>query len=376
MARSRSINFIVNNFEEDDVKKCENIEKKFQTTFIMICKLSERLNVFIHFKNPMRFSSILKIIKRAKQAIVYNDPIKNFNWCKKGCDDINIWYKSEVPEQGKQITGKFVESDIKNGVSIEVIREKYPMWYMMHKKKLVDHYEEKKSIVKKNRKKMLCLIPTELKIFIAKQCTSVFFHMIEGSIETYNGEDVAIMGNYNVTADKIECWQNGFPERFRRGFEIIYFNSDIIYICYESQKEYNNLLGAFGDLINKQYSIPYTPIIENTINVNFVIENNLIIQKEKQLKNLTTNEEIFLGQNDSKEEDFKKIKELNSLVPKFDLNFNWNHIDKMPVKLNKSEYIIDIDIDYEYDIDFVVKLAKNKNSKAINLNKIEFLDDD
>ena len=366
MSRSRSINFIINNYNDNDIKKIKSIEKKFNITFIMICKINdERLNIFIHFKNPLRFSSILKEIKKAKQTIIYNDPIKNFNWCKKGCDDSNIWYKGEIPENGKQITKKKVEEDIRKGIPIKVISEKYPMWYMIHKKKLIDYYTEKGLISIKNKEKKFCIIPIEHKIYIAKNCTSVF--LLEGTdYETYENEDVVIMANYNYGENKIENWFNGFPEKFKRGYEICSFNPNIIYVLYESQKEYNGLLLKFRRFIDIEHSISYK---QNINGISFKVENNLIVkkEKEKEKEKEIINDIDFIGTDDkNKIDELTELYELDKSLRK-KLDFDWERINVLHEKIKIPNLVIDDEID-----DIFITFEKNKNKED---DDIEFIED-
>jgi hypothetical protein len=82
-----------------------------------------------------------------------------------------------------------VKTDIKAKVSIDEIRNKYPMWYLMHHRKLKDYYKEIKedNNIMKN-KNIFSLIPNELKFKIAKQIaeqgSTVFFYS-NNEIETY-----------------------------------------------------------------------------------------------------------------------------------------------------------------------------------------------
>jgi hypothetical protein len=55
----------------------------------------------------------------------------------------------------------------------------------------------------------------------------------------------------------IEIWKNGFPQKIRRGFEVIKFNPKVIYVCYQNIQEFRLLQLQFGELIDNNHSITY-----------------------------------------------------------------------------------------------------------------------
>ena len=67
-------------------------------------------------------------------------------------------------------TSKKVENDIKKDVPVATIKQRYPMWYLMHRTKLVEYYKEteKENAPKNNNEKTLSLIPRELQYTIAQ----------------------------------------------------------------------------------------------------------------------------------------------------------------------------------------------------------------
>jgi hypothetical protein len=78
MERSRSFNFIVNNFTQEDLDECKNIALKYSITFMVTAINDKTLKIYLHFKNPMRFSTITKLIQNCVKATSYADATANY----------------------------------------------------------------------------------------------------------------------------------------------------------------------------------------------------------------------------------------------------------------------------------------------------------
>ena len=141
MEKTRNILFEIKNFNNIDIAKCKNIPTILKVNFLCISKMSKTLKVYIHFKNQVRFSTINNLIPKSKRLQQYTDIIENYNWCILNCSPNDIWITGIVPVKNVNVTQKKVEEDIKKRAPIEEMREKYPMWCVMHQEKLKKFYK-------------------------------------------------------------------------------------------------------------------------------------------------------------------------------------------------------------------------------------------
>lgn len=352
MQRSRNILFTVSNPTDVDVKKCKDIILLFPNTFICLCYEKTTMKVFIHFKNPIRFNSITKVIPTAKYVKPKKDPFVNYSWCIKNCPLHSIWTQGIIPKNGVQTTSKLVEVAIKEGRSPEFLEEKFPMWYIMHGKKYEDSLKRKEIRKSKNINtcnKIVAIIPKDFQYKIARQCDSVYFNGPDG-LDTYLGEH-CIIAYANMVSIDIEAWINGFPKKIRRGYEILCCNPNVVYICYANFREFDTIQSIYEEFISMENSIyPY-----QVKNVKYEIKNNILFHIiEKEYQDLDINDLEVINDDYG----IKEIPKKNVIINN-DNNDHIENIKKLQVRINESKN----------------RLDKILNEKLIN-EKINFLTSD
>lgn len=75
--------------------------------------------------------------------------------------------------------------------------------------------------------------------------------LLTGDIDTYDDEEVIFISTYQ-TEFKVHDWIKGYPQKIKRGYELITVDPKKVYIMYawDDQKEYNHAYKLYGDYIN------------------------------------------------------------------------------------------------------------------------------
>ncbi len=231
-----------------------------------------------------------------------------------------------------QTTSKKVENDIKKGVLVATIKQRYPIWYLMHKTKLVEYYKktEKENAPKNNNEKTLSIIPAALQYEIAKQCDSVFFSRIN-EISTYENENVVFESmTYHVTKESFMLWKNNLLVKIRRGYKIILYDPKVIYITYDTLQECRRLINELEEYIDFENSIHYKEFERN--DYKYIIQNNILHRSQQSVFDNTNDFDLQTQINElekkqlnkpdkqlEKISDFEKIIIINNNISQFDL---------------------------------------------------------
>lgn len=235
--RSRGWSFTINN---DTFNDLDNLLELTFDYLIIGFEVGEKgtshIQGYIFYENAISFKSIKKKIPRAHIEKSKGTPQDNYDYCSK---DGDYYEFGELPTKGKRTDIDSLVSLIEEGATREVIRQTYPKYYFMYKKKIE---EMVKPTIDKDKQRKLYLIPEEKQY----DYPGAF---VDEDIDTYDGEKILVLSAYRVSFNVI-AWIKGFPPRIKRGYEIIKIDPDEVYLTYTDTKQYNFLIKKYVDIID------------------------------------------------------------------------------------------------------------------------------
>lgn len=263
---SHSYTVTLNYYTEEDVFCMEKVIFKSSVDYYIFgfegdcCDTyHSHIHLAIHFKSSVKFDTFkrywnknhhIEVIKDWSKMVMY---CKGYDWFhteyRLKCCRENVWFdEGNVPLNGvkKNEESKKVMDEVLKGTSIDDLRKLFPRFMLYHQDKVRKWYEYEKKDVKRDRK--LIVINKEARFKHASEHLSVTF---DESLDTYMGEKVLFI---TFSHDfKIIDWMHGFPQKLRRGFEIIKVDPDIVYYMAYDTRDYNRFIGMYVNYLTENY---------------------------------------------------------------------------------------------------------------------------
>lgn len=236
--KGRSWCFTVNNYTDDDIAYLMD-QGTLGYRYILIGfevgeeKHTPHLQCYVYFNNPLSENTVRNMFYPNHVEMCKGSPQDNIEYCTKGGKYYEI---GDRPLQG--IAGKDkIEAVMANPF------DNFHLYTMYRK----SYKELKNSIFDQSKKRELFMVPyadryTAMKLF-PKQDVCVY-------PSDWNGE------RYYITYHEPEWlmdWLHGFPRRDRRGYELYYFDPDVVIFLYMSSHEYNVFKNNYLDYVDTQW---------------------------------------------------------------------------------------------------------------------------
>lgn len=233
--RSRGWCFTLNNYTDEEIVQFCFISAEYSIFGFEEGEKEEtpHLQGFIYFKNAHTLESVRKMLNRAHWEPIKGTPQQAADYCKKEDD----WYEFGIlPRQGR-LSFEEIESVMKDPTLNFHLYNQYRKAYNEFKNSQQEPRELRKLIA----------IPFEYRFKVARSHETGVF--MDPEIETYNNEDVAIMSSYSSFS--VENWINGFPPRFKRGYELIMMDPRIVYLTYSDPQELGHIKKLYEVYIDR-----------------------------------------------------------------------------------------------------------------------------
>lgn len=237
MSRSYAYCFTINNYTNDDCAQVillSDIARYTLVGFEVGEQGTPHIQGYAYFTNALSRSSLSKKIDRASIRKAKGTPEQNYDYCTK---DGDYWESGEIPSQGKIAREKLEE----------IIKNPYENFHLYNQYRKC--YKELQRSEKKTHNRRMYLIDYKDRYEVASQCKDVIF-IPEEKYDLYDEQQVVILDYDSTLRRPVIDWIHGFPMTIRRGYEMIKFDPEIIYIMYSTPHEYKLLRKLYYKLIS------------------------------------------------------------------------------------------------------------------------------
>lgn len=190
------------------------------------------------------FSEILGH-KRVHLEYSKGTPQQAIAYCEKEGDFVE-W--GGRPSQGRAAWDK-IEAAMKDPKSNPHVYNQYAKTY-----KAVQIAEASKKTTRKLR-----MISEDDKFDIANATEGEILMITEpDDINTYNLEKTIFVNEFVTFHNILKCWYGGYPKKIKRGYELIPFNPEVIYLCYEDERGKSNIEKKYLPMLDGDWQENYT----------------------------------------------------------------------------------------------------------------------
>nr|WAE42331.1 MAG: replication associated protein [Cressdnaviricota sp.] len=234
MQRSRGWCFTINNYTDLDVDQVLDLTCEYLVFGFEVGKKTETPHIqgYVFFENALTRKSVSKKLRRASLRKPRGTPEQNRKYC---IEDGDYYEFGEMPHQGKAQWDR-IESAMLDPMSDPAIYNQYKKMYKDVTKKSLDH-----------ERRLLLVNQARLYTFLKLNKYESVINTIDTDPDCYDSEEVLVMPCYG--SFRVESWYNGFPQKVRRGYEVIVVDPEIVIITYSDHKEYAYLLKKYIDII-------------------------------------------------------------------------------------------------------------------------------
>lgn len=223
--RSRRYCFTINNYTDEDIDKLlDGYYKYIVFGFETGEKNTPHIQGYVYYHEAKSMKAVSKDLPRAHLTIAKGTPQQNYDYCSK---DGNYYEFGEIPQQGRAMWDK-IEYAMANP-------KDYPLIYNQYRKM----YKEVIGNETKDHKRELVAIQTNVKYELADYLGTTHKVFMDDDIDTYEGEDVIFINQYSPF--KVEQWYKGYPQRIRRGYEIVKCDPNMVIMVCDDHEEYENI---------------------------------------------------------------------------------------------------------------------------------------
>lgn len=236
--RKRSYVFTINNYTFDDMAEVillSDYSRYVIAGFEVGSQGTPHIQGYVYFDNPQEPKYVRKFLSRACIRIAKGSVLSNLGYCS---DDGDYWESGDPPQQGK---AKF--RDIKYLMKNP---ETHFHLYTQYRKA----YSEYLLTKKKDHSRSLLIATYD-------RCLDVADKFIEDGktvlicddMELYSNEDVVITEYFEMSSDRfhIDRWLRGYPPKFKRGYEVLTFDPEIIVLLYRSHNQYKKACKQYAE---------------------------------------------------------------------------------------------------------------------------------
>lgn len=228
--RSRGYCFTINNYTDDHLAFVMDQEELGYRYIIIGFETAPEtgtlhLQGYVYFDTARHETSVRKLFYPhhiEPQKGTYEQAIE---YCKK---EQQFYENGEPPVQGKALF-ETIQSAMDDPSS------NFQVYHQYRKA-----YREYKNSIKKDHDRMLYIVHEEDKWDFLKCYSTVSF-----GIDTYEEEELLMLNCYFSTSF-IHNWVRGYPEKVRRGYEIVTIDPPVIAVLYDKSQELNYLLKEFS----------------------------------------------------------------------------------------------------------------------------------
>lgn len=230
--RSRGYCFTINNYTDEHlafITDQEEIGYRYIIVGFEVAPETGTLHLqgYVYFDTARQETSVRKIFYPhhiEPQRGTYKQAI---DYCMK---EGQYYENGDPPTQGKPLL-ETIE---------EVMKDPSSNFHVYHQYRKA--YKEYKNTLKKDHDRLLYIVHERDKWDFMKKYESVSFN-----VDTYDEEQLLIMTCYSAT-DMINNWVRGYPEKNRRGYEIVTIDPPVIALVYSRSEELNFLLKQYQGL--------------------------------------------------------------------------------------------------------------------------------
>lgn len=229
----RGFVFTINNYTDEDIVEVMVIAEQ---CVYLIAGFEEgeqgtpHIQGYMYFKNPRYLT---KMFTRAWVEAAKGSPLENYTYCSKEGD---FWEHGEIPCQGRLAKERLEE----------VMNNPYENFRLYNQYRKC--YKELQRSIPKTHTRRLFLLDYKDRYDIAKECESVLF-IPDEKFDIYDEQQVVILDYSASLYRHVVDWVNGFPMTIKRGYELLKFDPEIIYIMYSNHNEYALLKKLYHKLI-------------------------------------------------------------------------------------------------------------------------------
>lgn len=246
--------FTLNNYSDDDLAAIIVNEEQYDYIcigFEVGKKGTPHLQGYIRFDLKVTFKQGVKKVsdifghKRCHIEASKGTPKQAIDYCKKDGDYFEI---GNAPRQGSA-QWDAIEEAMKDPKSNPHLYNQY--------KKTYDAVKREEALKNKTRK--LRMISEDDKFDIANATDGEILMITEpDDINTYNLEKTVFVNEFVSFHNILKCWYGGYPKKIKRGYELIPFNPEVIYLCYEDERGKENIEKKYLPMLDGDWQENYT----------------------------------------------------------------------------------------------------------------------
>lgn len=232
MARSRAWTFTINNDSFNDLITMIDSTFSYLCFGFEICPTTDTPHIqgYIYLHDAKTAKQLSKILPRAHTEISKGTIKENQVYTSKLGDD--NWYEfGDRPEQGHAKWDQICD--------VMADPTSNPHLYNQYNKM----YRQLTLSKKKDHQRFLKIVHIDSIYVEAKEYDTVCF-----DFETYDGEEVLFLNLYQ--SDIFLPWINGFPQKIKRGYELICIDPQVIYLKYDEKEQYNYLFDKYEQYLD------------------------------------------------------------------------------------------------------------------------------
>lgn len=216
--RTRGYCFTTNNYTDDDIIDATSLYGIYDCDYLIIGfeegeKGTPHLQCYVFFSNKISFNTLKTILPRSHIEVAKGNPEQNFTYCSK--DDYIEF--GELPKSGKRTDLIDMYNDIKNGIQLAELADKYPSNYLRYSGSIEKAY----NLHEKTNKECIVLFTNEDPYESASELLSESYIMdtLQHDLYNYQGEKYVIF-MYNPSIDIIRRFVYNIPLTIKRGYMI------------------------------------------------------------------------------------------------------------------------------------------------------------
>lgn len=227
--KNRGFCFTINNYNDSDlafIMDKDHIGYRYLVAGFEIAPTTGTPHIqgYLYFENARSIKTIRALFyPNHVEAQKARDNLKAINYCKGICEDKipnqDVYEYGEIPQPGRALFETIVNA-------MESPEQNF-MVYHQYRKTYKDYINSQK----KTHERILHIVHDDDKYDYFKQYQSISF-----DYELYDSEQLIVHTTY-TRSTVIDRWINGYPEKVKRGYEIIPIDPPFMCIIYNEPKE-------------------------------------------------------------------------------------------------------------------------------------------
>lgn len=241
--RSRAWTFTLNNPDKyyDDVYSLLDFSFRYM---VMQYERGEKkgtlhLQGYIYLYDAKTKTSMRKIMPHAHYELAMGNPEQNRTYCTKERDrveDGGPYEFGQIPVNGRATWEKIEEA----------MRDPINNIQLFHQYRKT--YQEIIYNTKKDHKRKLFVIPEKDQYKYARLSNGAT--CLIDDIDHYEGQDIVFVPCWTGQTRYIIPWIEGFPQKIRRGYQLVTFDPEVICITYSNVRERNDIIKSYEEYID------------------------------------------------------------------------------------------------------------------------------